>query len=143
MAKVDAAGFAEKWSRRLKGATTDIQNGIKRVTVAPGAKAAQQAQVMLANLTARVNDGSWARAVGGVSLQDWQTAALTKGASRITAGVDAASAKVQTMAGKLLTAVDGAVAVVNQHPRGSLEDNINRATTFMREMAKRAPKRNK
>lgn len=141
MAKVDATQFADKWSRRLKAATPDIQAGIKRVTQAPGVKAAAQAQVMLQNLSARVNDGSWAKAVGSVSLSDWQNAALNKGVQRISAGVDAAQSKVQMMAGKLLAAVDGAVQVVNQTPRGDLQANINRAVTFMNEMSKRAPKR--
>lgn len=142
MARVDAAGFADKWSRRLKAAGPDIQNGIKRVTVAPGVKAAAQAQVMLNNLAARVNDGTWARRVGSVSLADWQNAASTKGVQRLTAGVDAAQQKVQMMAQKLLSAVDGAVAAVNATPRGDIEANINRAVTFMREMSARAPRRN-
>lgn len=141
MAKVDAAGYADKWSRRLKAATPDIQAGINRVSVAPGVSAAKQAQAMLNNLTARVQDGTWARRVSGVTLQDWQSKALNKGVGRIAAGVDAASAKVTTMAGKLLAAVDGAVAVANQTPRGDLQTNINRAVTFMNEMSKRAPKR--
>lgn len=141
MAKVDASAYADKWSRRLKAATPDIQAGIKRVTQAPGAKAAAQAQVMLNNLAARVNDGTWAKAVGSVSLADWQNAALNKGVQRISAGVDSAQGKVQAMAGKLLAAVDGAVSVVNQTPRGDLQSNIGRAVTFMNEMSKRAPKR--
>lgn len=143
MARVDAQGYAEKWSRRLKGATPDIQAGIKRVATAPGVAAAQQQSAMLANLQARVADGTWARRVAGVSLQDWQAAALNKGVNRITAGVDAAQAKVAAGAQTLLAAVDAAVSVTNQRARGSLEDNINRATTFMREMSKRAPKRQK
>ncbi len=141
MARVDASQFADKWSRRLKAATPDIQAGIKRVSQAPGQKAAAQAQTMLNNLAARVNDGSWAKAVGNVSLTDWQNAALNKGVQRISAGVDNAQAKVQTMAGKLLAAVDQAVAQTNQTPRGDLQANINRAVTFMNAMSKLAPKR--
>ena len=45
------------------------------------------------------------------------------------------------MAGKLLAAVDAAVSVVNQTPRGDLNTNVQRAVTFMTEMSKRAPKR--
>jgi hypothetical protein len=88
-----------------------------------------------------VNSGQWARQVGKVGLADWQAAALNKGVQRIAAGVDGAAAKVSGMAGKLLSAVDAAVAVVDQTPRGDLETNINRATTFMREMSARAPKK--
>lgn len=141
MARVDAAGFADKWSRRLKAATPDIQAGIKRVTVAPGVKAAAQQQAMINNLTARVQDGTWARQVAKVSVSDWQDKALNKGVGRISAGVDAAKDKVTTMASKLLSAVDASVAEVNKTPRGDLSANIQRATTFMTEMSKRAPKR--
>lgn len=141
MARVDAAGFTDKWSRRLKAATPDITAGIQRVTTAPGVKAAAQAQAMLNNLSARVNDGTWARQVAGVSLQDWQKAAAGKGVQRIAAGVDGAQGKVQAMAGKLLAAVDGAVGALSTIPRGDLQQNIQRAVTFMTEMARRAPKR--
>lgn len=143
MARVDASQFAEKWGRRLKTSTPDIQNGIKRVSEAPGVRAARQQQAMLDNLTKRVQDGSWAKAVSSVSLQDWQNAALNKGVGRITAGVDAAMPKVQQMAGNLLAAVDQAVAETNRTPRGDLQTNINRAVTFMNSMSKLAPKRNR
>lgn len=142
MARVSPTEFADKWGRRLKAAGPDIQNGIKRVQTAPGQLAAQQAQTMLTNLAARVNDGSWAKAVSRVSLADWQTAALTKGVGRIAAGVDAAQNKVAAMAGPLLQAVDAAVAETDRTPRGDVETNINRAVTFMRAMARNAPKRN-
>jgi hypothetical protein len=143
MARVTAAEYADKWSRRLKQATPDIQAGIKRVQVAPGVAAAQQQAAMLQNLTAAVSSGVWARRVASVSVQDWQNAALNKGVARITAGVDAATPKVAANAQALLAAVDGAVQATNMHPRGDIESNINRAVTFMREMAKRAPKRQK
>jgi hypothetical protein len=143
MARVDAAGFAEKWARRLKGAGTDIQNGIKRVTTAPGVKAAAQVQAMRNNLNARIDDGTWGRRTAAVSLNDWQQAALTKGVQRISQGVDGAGAKVTEMAGKLLAAVDQSVAVVDRTPRGDLSTNIGRAVTFMTEMSNRAPKRAK
>lgn len=143
MARVDAQGWADKWGRRLKASTPDIQAGIKGVTTAPGVKAAAQAQAMLTNLTARVQDGTWARQVASVSLSDWQNAALNKGVGRIAAGVDGAMPKAVAMAQKLLPAIDAAVAIANRTPRGSIEDNINRAVTFMREMSARAPTRSK
>lgn len=143
MAKVTPQEFAEKWGRRLKAAGQDITRGIDRVQQAPGVKAAQQAQVMLANLQARIADGSWARAVAGVSLADWQNAAKTKGVARITQGVDGAMGKMNTVAGPLLAAVDAAKAAADRTPRGDLNTNIQRAVTFMTEMAARAPKRQK
>lgn len=141
MARVNAQEFTDKWSRRLKAATPDIQAGINRVNQAPGVKAAAQAQTMINNLTSRVQDGTWAKQVGRVTLQEWKDKALNKGVGRIAAGVDASKDKMTIQAGKLLAAVDGAVAEVNKTPRGDLSANVQRAVTFMTEMSKRAPKR--
>lgn len=141
MARVTPQEYAEKWSRRLKGAGQDISAGVKRVTEAPGAAAARQAQVMLNNLTARVADGTWARNVGAVTVDEWRNSVLNKGLQRIAAGVDAALPNQAAMAQQLLSAIDGAVAVVDRTPRGDLATNIQRAVTFMQEMANRAPSR--
>lgn len=141
MAKLDATAMQDKYARRLKAAGQDITAGINRVTTAPGAKAATQAQVMINNLTARVADGTWQKRVAAVSVDQWKAAAIGKGVGRIAAGVDAAKDKTIAMFGKVLSAVDASVQVVEQTPRGDLQTNIGRAVTFMNEMAKRAPSR--
>jgi len=141
MARVTAAQFAQKWATNLQAATQYIQAGVQRVTTAPGQKAAAQAQVMLANLTAAVTSGMWARRVGSVSLQDWQNAVVSKGLPRISSGAAAATAKMTQVGTDLLAAVDQAVAVVNQTPRGNLQTNIQRSVTFQTEMNKRRIRR--
>lgn len=141
MARVTAQEWAEKWGRRLKGSTQDIQRGIERVTEAPGVAAARQQNVMLQNLQARVADGTWARNVAAVSAQSWKDSALKKGLQRIGAGVDAAQPAAAQMAQTLLANIDAAVAETNRTARGDLQANIQRAVTFMTEMAKRAPTR--
>jgi hypothetical protein len=67
-------------------------------------------------------------------LQQWQDSALSKGAPRIAAGVDAAQGAQVQMAEKLLANVDRAVSAANATPRGSFEDNINRMISFARSM---------
>jgi len=141
MARVNATEYAEKWARRTKGSTEDYRKGIENVTVAPGAKAAASADRMLAGITEAITSGKWGKQVSAVSLEDWKNSAAGKGVQRIAAGVDAAAPKQVEMAQKLLAAVDRAVADANKTQRGTLEDNITRATTFMRSMAKNAPKR--
>lgn len=137
MAKVTAEEYAEKWSRRLKGSTEDIRRGVDKVTVAPGLAAAKSADKMLAKLTEAVQSGMWANQVAGVSLEDWKTAFNVKGIGRIAAGVDAATPSQVVMATKLLKAVDESAAIANALPKVTLEDSINRMTTFVREMNKR------
>ena len=137
MAKVNANEYAEKWGRRLKGSTEDIRRGINRVSVAPGEAAAAQIELMKANLMKSLEDGTWERNVRAVGLDEWKDKILNNGLQRIGAGVDAAQSKQVAMAEKLLAAVDASVEVVNRTPRGDLETNISRMTTFAREMNKR------
>lgn len=141
--RVDAAGYTDKYTRRITAATTDIQAGIKRVTVAPGVAAAAQANLMLAKLTQSVTSGVWGKNVSAVSLTDWQNAALNKGVGRIAPGVQAAQAKIQAMAGKLLSAVAQAQQAANATPRGDISANIQRMVTFATTMSQLAPKRQK
>lgn len=137
MARLSAEEYAEKWARRLSGATADISRGIDRTTEAPGLKAAKAKDKMLTKLTESVQSGRWERNVGAVSLEDWKTAAKTKGVGRIGQGVEAAKASQAQMAQKLLAAVDASVAVVKTMPSTTLEDNIARSAAYMREMNKR------
>lgn len=136
MARVTPSEYAEKWSRRMKGSTEDIRRGVEKVTEAPGAAAARQAQLMLAKLTESITSGRWAQAVGAIGVQEWKDSITRKGLQRIAAGVDNATPQQAEMASKLLASVDAAVAKVNQTPRGDLETNIGRMATFAREMAK-------
>jgi hypothetical protein len=137
MAKVNATEYAEKWGRRMKGSTEDMRRGIEKVTVAPGVMAAKQVDLMKAKLIKSIEDGTWARNVAKLGVEDWKKLMIDKGINRVSAGVDAAAGNQVVMAEKLLAAVDASVAEVNKTPRGTLEDNINRMVTFSRGMAKR------
>lgn len=137
MARVTPEEYAEKWGRRLKGATQDIERGVNRVSEAPGIKAAKQKDLMKTNINKALDEGRWEKAVAAVTLEDWKEKIITKGIQRIGAGVDQAMNKQAAMAEKLLRAVDESVAIVNRTPRGTIDDNINRMTTYAREMHKR------
>lgn len=134
--KVNADEFVEKHARRLKGATEDIRRGIQRVSVAPGELAAKKQEKMKAKLIAKIDDGTWAERVAGVSLEDWKRKAETKGIARIATGIDEAAAKVRNFAEQLLPAVEAAKSKVDSMPDMTLEDSINRMATFTREMSK-------
>lgn len=136
MAKLTPEEYQEKHARRLKGSIQDIEKGIDRVTVAPGVQAAKKKDKMLTNLTKSVQDGTWARRVAGVPLEDWKSKMKTKGLVRIAGGIDDAKAKVIDFASQLLPAIDAAQAKVKAMPDLTLEDNINRMTTMAREMYK-------
>lgn len=139
MAKVNATEWLDKWGRRLNAAGPDIQAGVKRVQTAPGQLAAQQQQLWLQKIQDSVQ--LWAKRVAAVSLQDWQNAMLNKGVGRIAAGVTAAQNTKQAEITALLDAVDTAASAARSQPRGSLEQNIQRAVTFMQTMAANAPRK--
>jgi len=134
--RVTPAEFQEKHARRLKGSLTDMRLGVEKVTEAPGAKAAAKQDKMLANLTAKVADGTWANRLKKVTLEDWRSKMIDKGLPRVSGGIDAASAKVIDFATQLLPAVDAASRKVQGMPDLTLEDSINRMTTFVRDMSK-------
>jgi hypothetical protein len=109
--------------------------GVLAVTEAPGAKAAKKSDKMLANLTAAVQSGRWAKRVGAVSLSDWQNAMTTKGATRLAAGIEAGKGKMEAFAAELLPFQDDLSKKIAQMPDLTLEDSIARATQWMRGMS--------
>lgn len=136
MAKMTPAEAQEKWARRLKASIPDIEAGVDRVTEAPGKKAAAKADKMLAGITEAVRDGTWARRVGAVTLEDWKGKMKTKGVSRIAAGVDGAAAKAEDFFSQLFAYQDSIKGKLDAMPDLTLEDSINRMTTWTRDMAK-------
>lgn len=134
MAKVTPQEYAEKWQRRLGQSGEDIRRGVTKTTVAPGAAAAAAQDRMLSGVTESVTSGRWARKVSAVPLADWQRATTEKGIPRIASGAQAAVPKMQRVAQTLLPAVDAAAAKANAMPKGTIEDSIARAGSFMRDM---------
>lgn len=135
MARVNAQQYAEKWARRLKGSTTDIRTGVENVSVAPGKKAAENAEKMLEGVRRAIENGTWQRSVESVSLDDWKRATIDKGINRIAAGVDSAQTKQVDMAEKLLAAVDRVKSSVDNMPDATLEDRLQRMVAFARGMS--------
>jgi len=128
----DPATVAANWAARLGQSTQKIQAGIQGVTVAPGQAAARNKAAYIANVTAKVD--KWASRTAAVSLADWQAAAIAKGLPRIASGATAAQPKFQNFMVQFLPAVASARASLP--PRGDIEANINRMTTFVRAMSK-------
>lgn len=135
MAKLTAAQFQEKHARRLKASVEDVRAGIDRVTENPCEKAAAKQDKMLSNLTTAVTSGKWAAGLKRVSLEDWKHKARDIGVNRIAAGIDGAKDKVVSFAEVLLPHIDRGVEKLKGMPDVTLDDNINRMTTFVRHMS--------
>lgn len=134
MAKTDASQVAETWKNRLSAATTEIQNGVNRVTTAPGQQAAAKRDLWLARLQA--SQAKWARNVAAVPLDEWKNKMLTVGVPRIAQGAAANQHKMQDFMTEFLPFVNNVAQKVRQMPNTTLEDSIARATTQIRETAK-------
>lgn len=135
MAKLTAAQFQEKHARRLKASVEDVRLGIDRVTVNPCEQAAAKADKMLSNLTSAVTSGKWAKGLKRVSLEEWKRKARDIGVNRIAAGIDGAKDKVTAFAEELLPHIDRQLSKISGMPDTTLDDNINRMTSFIRGMA--------
>lgn len=141
MARVTADQYTDRWKTGLTQNTNRIREGIQRLTVSPTESAAKVADRALQKIIAAFQDGTWAAQLRRVSLEDWKTSAINKGLTRIAQGVEGADASQREMAARLLAAVDASVAEAERTPRGDLEANITRMTTFVRGMASRKLRR--
>ena len=135
MAKLTPTEFQEKHASRLKGAVEDMRRGVERVTTAPTAKAAAKAAKMKANLVASIDSGKWAAGLNRVTLEEWKSKMINKGVNRVASGIDEAAPKVVDFATKLLPHIDKGVDKIKGMSDLTLEDSINRMTTFVRHMA--------
>lgn len=135
MAKLTAQEAAQKHATRTKAATEDMKKGVQKVTENPCEKAAASQDKMLAHLQESVSNGKWAAGLRKVTLEDWKTKMISKGAPRVAAGIDAALPKTTAFMNELLPAIDSAKAEISSMPSMTLEDNINRMNTYVRRMA--------
>jgi transketolase len=130
MARGTPDQVAQKWRDRLSGATTEITQGVNNVSVSPGQLAAAQADVWVANTTA--SRDKWKARTAAVTLEEWRNKMITVGIPRVASGAQANVGKVQAFLADFLPFQDRITAQVRSMPRGTLEQNIARATQQMR-----------
>lgn len=133
--RVSASEFAEKWNRRLSGAQQDIRRGVENVDESPTDAAADAQDKMRQNLLDAIDNGKWARGLARVSLSDWQDRVLDVGVGRIASGADAAQDDVQAFASELIDHQNAGLSEIEGMADITLQDNINRATAWLRHMA--------
>jgi len=134
MPKLTPEEAREKHARRLKAATEDIRRGVMRVSEAPGVKAAQKVDKMRARLLEKIDDGTWARRVASVSLEEWRKLMTEKGIGRIAAGIDGAAEKMEDFFSQLFEYQDRLQQKIKDMPDLTFEDNVNRMVTWVRGM---------
>jgi len=132
--RLSPAEIAEKHARRTKGAVQDMIKGVDNVTVAPGQLAGKKEAKLIQNWNESVTSGRWKRGVEKVSLEEWKASMKDKGAQRVAAGIDAARGKVEAFYAELLPFQADLSAKVAGMPDLTIEDSIQRASTWIRGM---------
>jgi hypothetical protein len=129
-----AQAVAQKWSTNLSAAMPQMKAGASGVTTSPTQLAAANANGYLMGVQQNVQ--KWSRNLQAVTLQQWQNAYVTKGIPRVqTAATQSMPAVVQAMT-TLLPAVYAARDQINSTmPRGTLAQNLARATAFATAMS--------
>jgi len=130
MSKLTPEERATKQINRLSAATEDIRQGVERVTEAPGVKAAAQQQKMKTKLIAKIDDGTWAKRVASVPLEEWKRMMIDKGVANIPTGISAAKDKLVKFASQQLAYQDRIDRELKGKPSITLEDNINRMVIY-------------
>lgn len=126
---------AEKHGRRTKAAIQDMAEGVRNVTEAPAIKAVAKQDKLINNWNESITSGRWAQRMKTVTLDDWKKAMLEKGLNRVSAGIDASQGKMEAFYAELLPYQNDLSRKIANMPDLTLEDSIQRATTFIRGMA--------
>jgi predicted transcriptional regulator len=135
MAK-DPKKVAEKWARNLSASTEYIRSGVEATTTNPAQEAIKKKAKLKARWNEAIDSGKWESALGKITTEDWKRAMIDKGLARIGAGATASQPKMEAFLSRLLPYIDSVKAKIATMPDVTLEDRINRMTTFIREMAK-------
>ena len=134
--KVNADQFYQLWRDHLNQAVDRIRIGVQNTTENPCEKAAAAADRWLARIQEAYNSGRWQENLRSVSLDQWKRAMLEKGVPRITQGTAGAEPVVKDFARKLIDHLNNVVLPeIERMPKVTLEDSINRVTTFIRLMS--------
>lgn len=126
--------ISDKWNRRMKGAVTDIQAGVNRVTENPAEKAILKKDKMLSNLTKAVNDGKWEAGLRNTTLSDWKSKTANKVGQRLASGVDEAMPKRQKFDNYLVSTLNEILPQVQNMPDMTFEDSVNKVRAVMEHM---------
>lgn len=125
------AQAAAKWQQKAGAASSDYKTGVMGVTQAPGTAAVAAQNVMVQNWQNSINNGTWARRTGAVTLQAWQQAASTKGATNYATGVAQGSAKYQAAAQYYLPVAAAVHQAVQSIPRDGGAGSLARVQLAM------------
>ena len=84
MAVAPASAWGSAWQTGVGGASQKYTDGINNTTVDVVGEAIAQQASLLANFSASVTSGEWARRLAAVGTAGWKSAAIAKAANYVT-----------------------------------------------------------
>jgi hypothetical protein len=129
MAIPDAATVADRWVGAAGAAQARFTEGVQTTTKDPTALAVAQISKLQNNFVQSVTSGRWQRNLQRVGKTGWQSATVAK-ASNFSTGVNAAKDKYMAAMGPVLQIEAQVQAQVQAMPKATLQDSINRMTTW-------------
>lgn len=131
---INAAAILAKWKRNAGGSANDLKEGVRKVTVAPTAKAAAAVDKYQRGVNEAVSSGRFVNALNAVSLTDWQAAMIDKGATNYTNGINNISARAQKAMADQQQYADQVKQEIATMPSATESDMEQRALAAIRKM---------
>ena len=133
--RVTPVAAADLYVERIGNAVPRIEAGVRAVTVSPTESAAGAQAKMRQNIIAAIDNGSWAKGLRRVSLQQWKDAFINKGLLRIASGAADARPKMVTFYTALFAHQNDLLLKVESMPNVTLEQSIARMVAWVKGMA--------
>lgn len=118
--------IAAKQVRRAQAAVQDYKAGVEAVTQSPTEKAAKAVDLWFQGLQKSYQDGSYVDGLNAVSLADWKSATIDKGAMNYAPGIMKAQQTIEDFQAQRQAAQSRISSQLESMPRGDLNQNIQR-----------------
>lgn len=121
----------------MSGASERYKSGVQAVQTSPTAQAAAALPRYLQGVNEAVSSGRMAAALNNVSLEQWKSAAINKGAARLASGASAAKEKMAAHFNKWMPIYANIKSTIAQMPKGGTANALARvqATIMMLKQA--------
>lgn len=113
----------DKWANNTANAGEAYKAGINAVTDSQMVKAAAAADRYQSGVMRAVASNKYQNGLLRVSISDWKSAAINKGANRLSTGVTQAKSKFAAFMGEFLPFLDGLKTQLQSMPRGDINQN--------------------
>lgn len=128
--RVSPEAAKQKWVNRLSAATTEIQEGVARVSQSPGAAAVAKRDKWRANVAA--SEDKWARNTSRVSAEEWKQSMVNVGIPRIAQGAQQKQGKYERFAQEFFPHLERGIAQIERMPDTTFEERVQRSVAMMR-----------